>query len=211
MARPAPPIDEERVALSVLLTTAIEAGRDVTTIGDLVDHFGPRAFGASLLVFAMPNLLPLPPGSSSVLGLPLLLIAPQLAFGADHPWIPAGLARRPVDRKAVGDLLRRAAPWVARIEQVTTRRFGFMFGPVGDRLIGTVCTLLACVLFLPIPLGNLLPALAIAVLAMGLTQRDGLLTLLGYLFAAASAAVLVAGGHLVAAGVVWFGSATGLW
>jgi hypothetical protein len=50
-----------------------------------------------------------------------------------------------------------------------------MFGRFGEMTIGFVCSLLAAVLILPIPLGNLLPATAIAALALSLIQRDGLL------------------------------------
>ena len=58
-------------------------------------------------------------------------------------------------------------------------------------MIGVVCTLLALVLILPIPFGNMLPALTIGVLAFSLVQRDGLFALLGYALAAISAGVLV--------------------
>jgi hypothetical protein len=41
--------------------------------------------------------------------------------------------------------------------------------------------LLALVLFLPIPLGNLLPGLAIALIGLGLLEKDGAPILLGML------------------------------
>ena len=65
-----------------------------------------------------------------------------------------------------------------------------MFGPVGDRVIGVVCSLLAFVLILPIFGGNMLPAASIGVLGLSLVQRDGVLALIGYLLAALSAGVL---------------------
>ena len=56
--------------------------------------------------------------------------------------------------------------------------------------MGGVCTVLAVVLILPIPLGNVLPSLTIATLSLGLTQRDGVVGLAGYGLAAASVGVL---------------------
>ena len=50
--------------------------------------------------------------------------------------------------------------------------------------------LLALVLALPIPFGNMLPGLAIATLSLALIQRDGLLGVLGYVLAASSWLVL---------------------
>jgi len=78
-------------------------------------------------------------------------------------------------------------------------RLGFMFGPIGDRLIGLVCTTLGLVLILPIPFGNLLPAASIAALALGLTQRDGAVVLLGYGIAGASLIVLILSAQAVSA------------
>lgn len=197
--------------LSALLLTLAERDPAPVTVGDVVRHFGPRSFGPVIFVLAVPNLLPLPPGSSTFLSLPLLLIAPQLALGQKHLWLPAALERHPLDPREVAAACRRIAPWVARAEHLTTRRLGFMFGGPGDLLIGVVCTLLAAVLALPIPLGNLAPAAAVAALALSLTQRDGLLAIGGYLLAMVSGGLLVVSSHLVLSSVTWLGSATGLW
>jgi hypothetical protein len=204
-------IPEAHLPLSELLLTVAEGPGGPITLGEIVSHFGPRAFGAVLFVFAMPNLLPLPPGTSTLLGVPLLLIAPQLALGGRKPWIPDRLARQVVDRETIGRVCRRAAPWVKRAEQLTTRRLDLMFGRPGDAAIGIVCTLLSAVLILPIPLGNMLPAAAVAALALSLTQRDGLLTIVGYLLALTSAGVLIVSGHIVVAAVTRLGAITGLW
>jgi hypothetical protein len=202
---------EEDMSLSALLLSVAEDRQGLASIDEIVGWFGRRAFGGVLFFFAIPNLLPLPPGSSAVLGLPLLIIAPQLAFGASRPWLPAMVGKRTLQRSTLSDICRRAAPWVRKIEHLTTRRFGLMFGRLGDLTIGAVCTLLAAVLILPIPLGNMLPAAAVATLAFSLTQRDGLLTLLGYLLAMASVGALVIGGRLSLGAINGLGSLTGLW
>ena len=173
----------------------------VVSVDEIVAHFGPRAFGAVLFVFAVPNLLPLPPGSSTVLGLPLLVIAPQLALGARKPWIPRWLGRRTVDRAVLARVASQANPWVRKAEALTKPRLAFLFGRPGDVAIGAVCTLLAAVLILPIPLGNMLPAAAVGALSLSLIQRDGVLTLLGYATAAVSAGVLVLSGRIVLAAI----------
>lgn len=167
------------------------------TYGDLVDRLGSRAFGAILFIFAVACALPLPPGGSTLFGAPLVLLAPQVAFGARSPWLPRKVRGRALPVEALGHVVDRLLPWLRRIERVSRPRLGFLFGSVGDRLIGAVCTVFALVLILPIPLGNMLPALAVAVLALALTTRDGVLALLGFVLSAASTAVLV-----IAAGIV---------
>ncbi|HEY9217654.1 MAG TPA: exopolysaccharide biosynthesis protein [Phenylobacterium sp.] len=160
------------------------------TVGQIVRRFGRRAFGAVLFLFSTPNLLPLPPGSSTVLGAPLVLLAPQLALGVHAPWIPKGLASRTITGAQLANTFGRMLPFVERAERITRPRLPFMFGPVGERLIGLVCTLLALVLILPIFGANMLPAAAVGLLSLSLVQRDGALALIGYLTAAVSVGVL---------------------
>lgn len=185
-------------ALSDLLRGLIEGPPGPVSVRDIVDHFGHRAFGAVLFVFSVPNLLPLPPGSSTVLGLPLIIIAPQLAIGARRPWLPRAVADRTVDRSALATAFSKLIPRLEQVERLLAPRLTFLFGAVGDRLIGLICFLLALVLILPIPLGNMAPAASIGVFALSLTQRDGAFALLGYLL------TLISGGLLaVSAGAVW--------
>ena len=58
-----------------------------------------------------------------------------------------------------------------------------------ERLASAVCVVLALILVLPIPLGNMAPAFAISMLALGFLRRDGLLVLAGIATAFASLAV----------------------
>ena len=178
-----------------------EDERPVLTVGQMLEQFDSRAFGAMLLVFGLLNCLPLPPGSSTILSLPILLLAPQIVWGSDIPWLPRRLVEHPLKRDDLRGLFRRLTPIVRRMELVTRPRLKILFGPVGERLIGVVCTLLALVLVLPIPLGNLAPGATVAVLALALLQRDGLLALLGYLMAAVSVGLLVLSAGVVAAAV----------
>lgn len=184
---------------------------DRITVGEIVDRFGRRAFGALLFIFSTPNLLPLPPGSSTVLGAPLVLLAPQVALGVHAPWLPRFVDDREISGHDLNRFFGKLLPTVERFEKVSRPRLVFLFGGAGDRLLGLVCTLLALILILPIPFGNLLPALTIGVLAFSLVQRDGVFALLGYGLAAASAGVLVLAADVVIEGVRhlvnWFGAA----
>lgn len=192
-------VAEKRLSLSDLLLTLGEGEAENVSVDAIVEHFGRRAFGAVLFIFSIPNLLPLPPGSSTFLSLPLLILAPQLAAGRPKPWIPRWLGERTVGRDTLRHMTERTVPWIQRAERMTTPRLSFMFGRMGDVSIGLVCTALAAVLVLPIPLGNLLPATAVAALSLSLIQRDGLLTVIGYATAAISVGVLVLSGQLVLA------------
>ena len=184
-------------ALSDLLRSLCDGPPGPMRVHDMVHHFGHRAFGAVLFIFAVPNCLPLPPGSSGVLGLPLVIIAPQLAVGMRHPWLPKAVAERTVERATLNRVFGKVIPWLEKVEKLLAPRLEFVFGPIGDRFIGLICFLLSLVLILPIPGGNMLPAFTISVFSLAMTQRDGVFALFGYALTGASAAILVLSADLV--------------
>lgn len=183
--------------LSQVLGEIADHGQARISVGELTQKFGGRALGALLFVFGLACTLPLPPGGTTIFGFPLLLLAPQLVIGASAPWLPRQVKARTISTADLKSGLPKAIAWLRRLEAVSRPRLPILFGPVGERLIGLVCTILALVLILPIPLGNMLPALAVVVLSFSLIQRDGLVALLGYVLAAASASVLVLAAHII--------------
>jgi hypothetical protein len=167
------------------------------SLGELTEALGGRALASLLLVFGLACTLPLPPGATTVFGLPLLLLSPQLLVRGDAPWTPRGLRRRRISGDQVRSVFGRLVPWLRRMEAVSRPRLGFMLGGAGQRIIGLICTVLAVVLILPIPMGNMLPAAAVSFFSLALIQRDGLIALLGYAVAVASLSILALAAHLI--------------
>lgn len=190
----------QHLRLSGILRSLLDTEAERICIGDVVDAFGPRAFGALLFVFALLSLVAAVPGSSAVMAIPLLLIAPQLIIGAPNLWLPRALDKRSLKRADLQKLLDKVLPTVERIEKLLAPRLHLMFGMVGNKVIGLACLVLALVLALPIPFFNLAPGMAIAALGLGLAARDGLVVLIGYGIAAGCAVVLVlSAGAVIAA------------
>ena len=65
-----------------------------TTIGALADSLGERAFGALMFIFAVPNAIPMPPGTSAILGLPLVILTWQVLAGRQSLWLPQVVRKR---------------------------------------------------------------------------------------------------------------------
>jgi len=185
---------ERRLSLSAILLDICDDPDPTVTVGEIVHRFGRRAFGALLFFFSAPNWLPLPPGSSTFLALPLVLLTPQVAYGVQGPWLPRFIDDREMKRAALARSIRKIVPMLQRVERVSRPRLLWMFGPIGDRAIGLTCFLLSLVLLLPIPLGNMAPAAAITAFGLAMVQRDGVLALIGYVITTVSAALLVIGG-----------------
>jgi len=190
---------------STMLRLVGEEADERIRLDTLVEAFEERVFGALMFILAAPNIIPLPPGTSTVLGLPLILITGQLALGRRRLWLPAGIGGRTIARSDFQGLVGRALPSLRRVERVLSPRLGLFFGGAGERLTGMICLLLAVILFLPIPLGNMLPGIAVSLFALALLQRDGLAALAGWAAAVVSIAVLVAiSGALWAAATAFF-------
>jgi hypothetical protein len=177
---------ESRKLSAILSAIAADTSRQRIGIGDLVALMRDRAFGVLMFIFAVPNVVPTPPGVSSVLGAPLLFLALQLAIGRSEPWLPKIIARRTLPAAEFAAVVRRVVPWIARAERLLKPRLEVLARPPCERLIGLVCLMLAIVLFLPIPLGNMLPAFTISVLALAVLERDGVAVLIGYALAGVS-------------------------
>ncbi len=182
----------EKQPLSVVLRAlSCDLNRQRISVGDLLSALGDRALGALMFVFAVPNVVPTPPGTSTVLGAPLVFLAAQLAFGW-KPWLPGIISRRSMSREDFHLLVGRVAPWLERAEKLLKPRASFLAVPPMEYVVGLLCLLLAVVLVLPIPLGNMLPAAAVSLMALGLLERDGLWIAAGLLATVAST-VLVSG------------------
>lgn len=177
---------EAHPPLSRLLTEiAADATRERVSIADLLVALQDRTLAALLLIFALPNVIPVPPGTSALLGAPLMFLATQLALGM-RPWLPRIITARSMPRAHFASLIARAAPWLARAERLLRPRGSVLCRPPAEYRVGLVCLLLSLIVFLPIPLGNMLPALAICLMALGILERDGVWVLAGLVVAIGS-------------------------
>ena len=184
-----------KATLSALLRSmADDDQRERIAVADLLDALGDRAIAALLFVFALPNVLPMPPGTSAILGAPLLFLAAQMAFNM-KAWLPAFIAKRSMARSDFLTMVRRVTPWLARAERLMKPRLTPLAVGAMESVVGAVCLLMSVAVFLPIPMGNMLPALAICLLAMGILERDGLWVLAGFASAVGAAALV--------SGIVW--------
>jgi hypothetical protein len=182
---------------AVLADFAASKARDKATIFDLIGAMGDRAFGALLICFALPNLLPIP-GISTVMAVPLLYLSGQLIVGSNAPRLPRAVTPRAVKWR----YFERLLPWIVHAERLSYPRFPLLVSPAVERGIGLLTFALSLVLLLPIPLGNMLPASAIALFGLALVQRDGFATILGV------GAMVVS--FVVIFGVMWAAAAS-LW
>lgn len=165
---------------SALLLRAVRGDSERISIADILDALDARAFGLATLLFSIPSILPMPPGVPTVVGFVLLIISAQMVVGRHELWLPNFISKRSFPRPALVSAMEKVAPRLEGIEKLAQPRLLFLTGKIGTILIGVVVLFMAIVLILPLPFGgNFPPALACAVLGMGLAERDGVIILIG--------------------------------
>lgn len=187
----------------------LDTGQDMT-VGGLIDIFATETFGAAILIFAAPNLVPNPPGTSPILGLPLLFLSCQLLLGRETVWLPDWLRRRRVSNQLLGSMARRLGPFLARLEHILVPRFTAVArSRLAIRFIGLVSLPMAVILLVPLPFLHMLPGAAMVCFGLGLVERDGLAIITGHVLALATLLMIAAIAFLAHGGLQsLLGSAT---
>ncbi|MES2814166.1 MAG: exopolysaccharide biosynthesis protein [Pseudomonadota bacterium] len=151
----------------------------ILTLDEVVEAFGDRGIGALILVLALMALFPWPPGGKAVFAAPIILLAIELAVQMNEVWLPKWLLKAPVSRAAYRKATSRLIRPIRFVENLTRPRLTLFTGPVSEVVIGITCVLLAMMMALPIPFGDMLPGLALIFFALGIMQKDGAAVLLG--------------------------------
>ncbi len=175
----------------MLQALADDPARERVAVADMLETMRSRAFGALMLIFAFPNILPTPPGTAGVLGLPLIFLSAQMMLGL-QPWLPGVIARRSMARSTFQAMVTRIRPWLLRAERLLQARLKPLAWPVSQRVLGGLCLIVSVALALPVPFANMAPAIALCIIGLGVLERDGVWILFG-IAAAFGSLIYVAG------------------
>ena len=163
------------------------------TVGELLDYLEGRALGFVMLLLALPMCIPNVPGISTVFGLLLLAPALQLTFGGQKLWLPHAMRTMAFPREGLKRAVEGAIPTLRRIERLIRPRWSWLTEKPVTYALGVQTFVMAVVLLLPIPFGNWPPGITVAITALALLQRDGLLAILSAPAAIASLATAYLG------------------
>lgn len=175
----------------MLQELAEDTARDRVSVADMLETMRSRAFGALLMIFAFPNILPTPPGTAGILGLPLIFLSAQMMLGR-QPWLPGFIARRSMARATFQTLVTKITPWLEKAERLMRPRLQVLARPVSQQVLGGLCLVVSLALALPVPFANMAPAIALCLIGLGVLERDGAWIILG-VAAAFGSLIYVAG------------------
>ncbi|NJL07957.1 MAG: exopolysaccharide biosynthesis protein [Methylacidiphilales bacterium] len=163
----------------VLRAVAERAEGETLTIGDIVEALGDRAMAILLILFCLPNCVPVPPGVGLVFGFPMLLVALQMLIGRHRPWLPAAVLNRRLKVKDYVRMMDLAEPRLRKVESVLKPRYTFLFSDTADRLMGAFFVLGAISVILPLPGSNFPPAIAAVLMSLAMLEEDGVMLMIG--------------------------------
>ena len=185
----------ERMALTGLLDQldGTDSGSKIR-LQDIIDNFASRGFGPLLVLPALIALLPTGaiPGVPTLCGLFIATVASQLALGKRTPWLPRRLRERGFSHRRFHQAVARVRPWTQCFDRLLKPRLEFLTSPLMQRLVAVLSALLALSM-IPLellPFAAAIPALAIALLGLGLAAEDGLLIMAGLAVVALGAVVI---------------------
>ena len=149
-----------------------EAPKDHFTLGWLMTRLRNRSFGMIMLLLALAAITP---GVSILAGLLLMVPAFQMIAGYSAPRFPRRIADRPLPTRHLAVVVQRAVPVLKYLETLIHPRWPIPLDAT-KRIVGTIVVILSATLvFSPIPLSNVVPALLIALISLAYLEEDGLL------------------------------------
>ena len=182
----------EKKKLSQLLDILIEGHQEQKrlSIGEMIHFFGVRAYGPLLFVFALPNAIPSIPGLLAILGAPLVFLSVQMMLGR-VPWVPDIVSRQSIDLRSLISVRNKVKPWLLRMDKIVHPRLLWMTSSWRERVLGGIVFLLSLSVFTPVPFTNMIPALSICFVSIGVLERDGLWLIFGFLLGILGATITV--------------------
>jgi len=175
------------------------------TLGWLMGSLRKRSFGIIMLLLAV---VAMAPGVCLVAGLLLMIPAFQMIAGHSVPVFPHRISIRPLPTRHLAALVQRAVPVLRYLEKTIHPRWPTPLEAT-KRLVGTVVAILnVIVIFAPVPLSNVVPALVIALISLAYLEEDGVLLSIALVAAAIVLAVAAAAVWGTVLGAKWIG---GFW
>jgi hypothetical protein len=199
---PRPPADAGvPVAASVVLQRLYdEVPTGHFTLGWLLHSLHKRSFGIIMLLIA---LIAITPGLSIVAGLLLTIPSLQMITGKAAPVFPRRIAMYSLPTRKLAAVVQRSVPVLRWLEKMVHPRWHTP-PEMTKRLIGSIVLLISATLvFIPIPLSNVVPALVIVLISLAYLEEDGMLLSIAVLAAVIVLAVAVAGVWEIFSGAKW--------
>ena len=164
------------------IETALD-GSDSVDLKTVVEAFGNRSFGPVMVLCGLCMMTPLGaiPGIPPAFGIIIIVFALQLLFRRNTPWMPEVLRRVKIPSDKLSKVQAKVRPVLAKIDGIIRPRLQWAAtGPM--QVFISIVAIILSLTFFPlgmVPFGVVAPAFIILLFGLGITARDGILTLFG--------------------------------
>jgi len=160
------------------------AGGEQVDMKDLVQAFGERAFGPVMILCSLFLMTPIGiiPGLPAAFGLIVIIFALQLLFRRKYPWMPEILRKVEISDATLEKTQQKVSPLLRKIDNVIHPRLPWVTSGPMQALTALLAIILSITL-VPlgmVPFGVVAPAFIIGLLGLGITARDGILIIIGF-------------------------------
>jgi len=167
---------------SDILKEVVNSDVDKVTLFEIKTALHERGFAILIMLFALPlSFIPVPPGFTVILSIPLILFSLQLLLGFNSPWMPKWLEKKSFQRSTLAIVVEKTSPALKKIEKFMRPRMSFIFYGPGEKILVLIMLLCAISIAIPLPLTNFIPAIGTTLISLGIMSKDGLLSMLGIL------------------------------
>lgn len=158
-------------------------GADSVDLKTVVEAFGDRSFGPIMVLCGLCMMTPLGaiPGIPPAFGIIVIVFAVQLLFRRKTPWMPNILRRVKIPGDKLFKVQAKVRPILAKVDAIIRPRLQWAATGSMQVLVSLVAIVIS-LSFFPlgmVPFGVVAPAAIILLFGLGITARDGVLTILG--------------------------------
>jgi hypothetical protein len=167
-------------------------GVETFSVERILASIGSDGFEASLIVFSIPAIVPVPHPTGMV-ALPAAAIACEIAAGSRKVRLPRFVRKKSVSRRALAVAIHAILPALELAEKVMRPRWSWINHTIWRRLIGLFLVVLVLAIAFPLFGFNSLHATSIFVISLGMAEKDGLAVMVGVLAGVLSLAIVASG------------------
>lgn len=178
-------------ASTVLKALKEKPKNEKTTIANLMRDFHENGIMLAMIFFSLPIAIPLPypPGFTTLVGIPLMILSIQLLIGSRVVRLPQRVNEYTIKNSTLNMISEKIVPILEFIEQYIKPRFGFARSVYSEQFVGLVSLIASIAVSIPLPFTNAIPALGITIMSLGQMNRDGLIIFCGVAISAFGVAV----------------------
>lgn len=152
-----------------------------TKIAELIEDFHENGILLAMIFFALPVAMPLPypPGFTTVMGLPLIILLIQMINDNKKVKLPQRVSDYEIKNSTFKMISNKIVSVIETVEKYVKPRMNFAKSVYCEQLVGFICFVAVISVAIPIPLTNAIPVLGITVMALDLLNRDEIVIIVG--------------------------------